>query len=58
MMTFIKTLIGLTIIMTIWIVVQFFWKKFFLESTSMSEDALMERGGCTGCGCTNVCVKK
>ncbi|HFA49185.1 MAG TPA: hypothetical protein ENJ95_09225 [Bacteroidetes bacterium] len=49
---------GIIALMTIWAIIQFFWKKTFSEYIS-DDDVLADRKSCGNCGCTtSVCKNK
>lgn len=58
MITLIKTIMGLSILMIVWMFVQYAWKKIIIGPEYLEEDALKERGTCSGCSCINECVNK
>ena len=48
---------SITLLMTVWVTVQTFWKKTFQDYIS-DADVLAERRSCKNCGCTEACENK
>ena len=52
--TGIKTLLGITAILSGWLIVQLLWRLVF-PGTPADEDALADRIGCHNCDCREPC---
>jgi hypothetical protein len=50
-------MVGITALMTVWLIVQTLWRKTFRDYIS-DDDVLAERRSCKNCGCTTACSNK
>lgn len=56
--SFLIAFLSITGLMTMWWMVQKFWRKTFDEYVAGDEDVLEGRRSCSDCGCTVACKRK
>lgn len=50
-------ILGIVFLMSLWLIVQLFWKKTFADYVS-DEDPMADRTKCANCNCTKACENK
>jgi hypothetical protein len=57
MLKYLIGIIGITMLMIIWVIVQNLWRRTFLDQQK-DEDVLAGRSTCGSCGCGTICKNK